>query len=279
MSKLIILTLTWNRSDLITKLKESLIPALSEIDRSWEWWIKDNASQDNTIPIIKSWGLDKIKLIAYENNLQNYAEGNNLLFDAAAPADDDYILLLNNDIIFRDSQSIPKMINIMEKDKDVGVVGARLLYTGTNLIQHCGVVISNLHKLPMHFRSGQKTDLNDKKNRLFQSITGACLLTKAEYYKNICTTNKFGVKGLNQDQVWAFDDIDACLSIKYNMGKKIVYCGETNIFHEESVSLKKKPTNKLYSKHNVQTFNKNWGSRIILDEEFYVKDNNFNLYR
>ena len=49
MNKLHILTLTWNACDKLTKLKESLLPALSNID--YTWLIKDNASIDNTVSV------------------------------------------------------------------------------------------------------------------------------------------------------------------------------------------------------------------------------------
>ena len=78
---------------------------------------------------------------------------------------------------------------------------------------------------------------------------------------------------------WAFDDVDLCLSIKYNMGKKIVYCGSTNIFHEESASLKKNQVNKLFLTHNLQHLFKKWGTRYVIDHEAYTKDSRLNLYR
>ena len=76
----------------------------------------------------------------------------NYLFNIASPADNDTIMLLNNDVIFNDTTSINSMLNIMHKDPSVGVVGARLLYTGTNKLQHAGVVfdkrLQDTHAFP-----------------------------------------------------------------------------------------------------------------------------------
>lgn len=275
MSKLHILTLTWNACDKLTALKESLMPALKGID--YTWLIKDNASKDDTVAVASTWG-DNVKVIPYKNNLQNFSAGMNYLFNEAAPADNDLVLLLNNDVIFNDTKSIHNMMNIINNDNAVGAVGARLLYTNTDKLQHAGVVFVERLATPTHFRVGEKSDNNSEKNRLFQVVTGAVLLTKAEYFKNAFTQNKSGINGMDENYHWAFDDVDLCLSIRYNMDKKIVYCGETNIFHEESASLKKNPANKLFMPHNVNYLRTKWASRYKLDRADYVKDPKHNLY-
>lgn len=270
-----IFTLTYNGVDLLKSLKESIVPALSNQD--YIWYIKDNASTDNTFEIASSWG-DKVKVIKYKDNLQNFSQGCNLLFNEASPNDKDYILLLNNDIIFNDTTSINKMINIMEKDPSIGVVGARLLYTNTNKLQHAGVVFDNRTKAPLHFRLNEDTDLDSEKNRLFQVVTGAVLLTKAEYYRN-AYTNSDGNNGMDQNYFWGFDDVDLCLSIRYNLEKKVVYCGSTNIYHEDSKSLKKIPTNRLFLPHNMRHLHSKWLNRCCFDRFIYENNKDFNLYR
>jgi len=273
---LYLLTLTWNGADKLLKLKESLMPALEGMD--YTWLIKDNASKDDTVAMASSWG-NKVKVIPYKNNLQNFSAGMNFLYHEAKPADNDLVMLLNNDVIFNDKQSIKQMTSIIEKDPKVGAVGARLLYTGTDLLQHAGVVFHNKMRTPTHFRVKDKTDKNAEKNREFQVVTGAVLVTKGEYFKEACTTNKSGINGMDENYHWAFDDVDLCLAIKYNMSKKIVYCGRTNIFHEESATLKKNPTNQLFSLHNVNYLKNKWEKRYILDEDIYTRDSKYNLYQ
>lgn len=270
-----ILTLTWNGIDKLTKLKDSLLPSLDGID--YNWLIKDNASTDNTAEIVSSWE-GNINCIAYKNNLQNFSQGTNLLFNEAAPKDNDYVLLLNNDVIFNDTTSIKKLIKLMDKDSHIGAVGARLLFTDTNKLQHAGVVFSNNTKCPAHFRLGQETDDNAFKNRLFQVVTGAVLLTKAEYFKNTCHNIKSGNDGMDENYHWGFDDVDMCLAINHNMSKKILYCGETNIYHEDSASLKKVPTNRLFLNHNLLHLHAKWEGIYCLDQYMYDKDSKFNIY-
>lgn len=273
---LYLLTLTWNACDKLTKLKESIIPALEGID--YTWIIKDNASNDDTVAVANSWG-NKVKVIPYKDNLQNFSAGMNYCFNEASPSDKDHVLLLNNDVIINDKSSIKNMVEMMNKDSSVGAVGCRLLFTGTDQLQHAGVTFENKYKMPMHFRGKEKTDGNAEKDREFQVVTGAVLLTNGEYFKNAFTANKSGIKGMDENYHWAFDDVDLCLSIKYNMNKKIVYCGKTNIFHEESASLKKLPTNKLFMGHNANYLKNKWQGRYIVDHETYRDNPNHNLYK
>jgi GT2 family glycosyltransferase len=275
-SMLYILTLTWNACDKLSKLKNSLIPALSDVD--YTWLIKDNASKDETIKVASDWG-DRTRVIPYKNNLQNFSAGMNHLFHVASPQDNDLVMLLNNDVIFNDTSSIKNMLNIINHDESVGAVGARLLYTGTDKLQHAGVVFHNQMATPTHFRVNEKTDKNAEKNREFQVVTGAVLVTKAEYFKNAWTGNKSGTNGMDENYHWAFDDVDLCLSIKYNMEKRIVYCGQTNVFHEESATLKKNPANKLFSLHNVNYLKNKWAKRYSLDQDIYTKDSKYNIYQ
>lgn len=273
---LYLLTLTWNGIDKLTKLYNSLIPALGDIP--YTWVIKDNGSKDNTVEVVRTWP-GNIKIIPYKDNNQNFAAGMNYLFAEAAPSDDDVVMLLNNDVVFNDATSIASMLCIMKEDPTVGAVGARLLYTDTDKLQHAGVVFDNKHKFPIHFRAGQVSDATAGKNRQFQVVTGAVLLTKAELYKNAFTKNKSGMVGMDENFHWAFDDVDFCLSIKYNMGKKIVYCGSTNIFHEESATLKKNPANKLFLNHNLAYLVGKWQKTYILDKDIYTNDPGYNVYR
>jgi GT2 family glycosyltransferase len=273
---LYILTLTWNACDKITTLKNSLIPALAGID--YTWLIKDNASKDETVKTASDWG-EKTRIIPYKNNLQNFSAGMNFLFHEASPQDNDMVMLLNNDVIFNDTTSISNMINVLKKDDKIGVVGARLLYTNTDRLQHAGVVFHNTIGTPTHFRLNEETDANAEKNREFQVVTGAVLLTKAEYFRNAWNKNKSGILGMDENYHWAFDDVDLCLSIKYNLNKRIVYCGKTNVFHEESASLKKNPTNKLFMNHNVNYLKNKWEKRYSLDQDIYTSDPKYNLYQ
>lgn len=264
---LYVITLNWNGKDRLSKLYPTLTKALEDVD--YKWLIKDNNSADGSIDLEKKWNNPNVIFFKYKNNLQNYSQGCNFLLNESQRKSDDLILLLNNDIEIGDEHSIKNMIDLISKDDSIGVVGAKLTYPNTKLMQHAGVIISNQYNnLPYHYRLNEKEDNAAKSNREFQAVTGALLLSKSKY-----------IDKLDEKLIWCFDDIDLCFNIKYNLNKKIVYCGQTNIYHEESASLKKNPMNKLFITHNVSYFKQKWNERYSIDHQSYLDNSNYNLYK
>lgn len=259
-----ILTLNWNGADKLSALYPTLIDNLKEIN--YQWYIKDNGSTDNSIEVIKNF--NNTQLLSIDHNRDSFSLGMNKLFQFANPQDEDIILLLNNDIVFEDDQSISNMLKLINHPK-VGVVGAKLTYPKSTLIQHTGVVFTPSHNLPSHYKAKQSVTKNELLNREFQAVTGAVWMTKAKYYKDICTTNQSNLPGLDEKYIWMYEDIDACLSIKYKQHKKVVYCGQTNISHEESASLKKNPMNQIFLMQNINYFLSKWKGIYSIDYQNY----------
>lgn len=269
-----IITLHWNKKDILSPLKKSLLNALENID--FNWYIKDNASNDGSIEELKSWNHNNIHVLYYKDNKQNYSQGMNLLFKEANPKDDDMILTLNNDVIIKNKTSIANMIELLQKP-NIGLVGAKLNYSNSNKIQHNGILFHQYNGLPYHYRAGLTEDEYDRQNRYYPIITGALSLFKAEVFRN-CFKNKSGTVGFCEDYHWAFDDCDLGMRIGCFLKQKIACCGNVNIEHEESSSLKKNPVNKLFMKHNAQLFLNNWHKYINPTlEEKYSSDKNYNL--
>jgi GT2 family glycosyltransferase len=273
-SMLHLLTLSYNGKDKLLPLYNSLF----KHNLQFIWHIKDNGSKDGTVEEFKNINNDRINIIQYPHNKDNYSYGCNFLFKEANPKDDDTILLLNNDVLFTNDINLHNMIFYFDDHKDIGVLGARLLFTNSTKIQHGGVVFPN-HRLPVHFRLNEEKDDISKLNREFQALTGAVWLTRADIYKNIWTKNKSGQAGFDEQYQWSFEDVDACLAIKYNLNKKIVYYGNTDIYHEQSASLKKNPVNKLFIDHNVKHFLSKWDKKYIIDADIYKRDIKYNLYK
>src|SRR6266705_6396638 len=224
MSKLFIFTLSWNGLSLLENLKPMLEANLDNLHNysyvDSYWYIRDNGSKDNTVKEVNDW--DRVKVFDIGHNKHNFAQGINYLFDQASPDDNDLILLLNNDIEFLDNMSLFKMIKLMTPD--VGMVGARLLYPKTNLLQHAGVIFSEQYGLmPYHYKHKMPTDIDAEKNRYFQAVTAACCLIKASEFKKYYMAEKL---------FWAFEDID--LALKIGQNKKIAYCGKVNALSGES---------------------------------------------
>lgn len=267
--KLHIYTLNWNGGEKLINLYNSLYPNTYDFDAVWH--IRDNGSKDESIDrLIRHANIIlhdrtstvKIKDYRISHNKNNFAQGMNYLFEQSTPNDDDLILLLNNDVIFKDSISLNNMYKLMLKT-GAAIVGARLLYNNTNKLQHAGVIFGERYgKMPYHYKHGEESDEASKKNRYFQAVTAAvCLIKAGEFNK---------ANGYNTFYNWAFEDID--FNLRIGLNNKIVYCGETNIYHEESASLKKNNVNKLFLNHNVKLFKELWFGKYDIDHDKYLKD-------
>jgi GT2 family glycosyltransferase len=267
-----ILTLSWNGLDKLKTLYGGVSDNCSYLPKNiqYTWHIRDNGSSDDTIKVVNGWGRNWIKTYDIGHNRHSFSAGMNFLFDKVAPADDDLILLLNNDVEFGDMESLSKMIQLMSKP-NAAVVGARLLYAGTNKIQFGGTIFSSKYgNLAWHYRAGEESDKAAEKNRYFQAVTAAVCLVKASSFKR--------VGGFDEEFMWSFEDVDLCLKI--GQTEKIAYCGETKIYHEESASLKKNPVNKMFMQHNVNHFKSKWWEngkpKYKIDHDLYLKDSGYN---
>ena len=158
----------------------------------------------------------------------NYAR---LINEAVEHVKTPYFLQLNNDVQAIESGWLEDMIGWMSI-KGVGVVGARLLYPD-EAIQHAGIVIGPYGGLADH----QFHQLPDKNvgylalphaARNVSAVTGACLLTKTEFFRDIggFDEDNFGVE---------YNDVDFCLRMN-KLGARIVYTPQATLKHLTSAS-------------------------------------------
>ena len=258
-----VLTLTWNGLDKLRRLREGLYRNLDTTGIDYTWRIRDNGSTDGTVEEVRTW--PKVEMLTINHNRDNFARGMNSL--AEMSDNGDLLLFLNNDVEFFDNESLLKMIKLQDKYK-ASVVGARLLYNKTNKLQHAGVIFGARYGgMPYHYRHQVESDSDAERDRKFQAVTAAVSLMPASIFKKI--------NGFDEKFSWAFDDIDLCL--RAGAEGPVIYCGGTNIYHEESASLKKNPVNKLFLNSNVNYFKEKWRNKYELDHERYLKDKNYNV--
>ncbi len=273
-----IFTLNWQAKQKIHELHESLQKSLEGLE--YRWFIKDNASTDGSIEEIESWQDPNVVLFKYPHNKDNYSQGMNYLLYQANPKSTDLVLTLNNDVVINDPQSIKNMIEIINNDSSVGLVGAKLNYKNTDMIQHCGVLFHPSNGLPFHYRAGQKETLYDQTDREFPVITGAVALTKMSVINECIEKDTLFKDFLNPKFNWAFEDVCFAMRVKYILNKKVVCCGRTSIFHEESASLKKNPVNKLFQNDNMRLFTDLYSKyldRTLVNT--YTKDPKYGIYK
>ena len=144
-------------------------------------------------------------------------------------AQGELILLLNDDIEVFEKSWLRKMVG-QAMQSGIGAVGARLLYAGTNKIQHAG--ITNLRVGPSHKLIACPDDVNYYfgRNRVtydMLGVTAACLLVTRQKYQEVC--------GFEESMRVAYNDVDFCFKL-YEKGYRNVLRNDAVLYHYESLS-------------------------------------------
>ncbi len=155
----------------------------------------------------------------------NYSAINNY---AASQSSGEHLLMLNNDTEVISAEWLRAMLEHSQR-RDVGVVGAQLLYPDRSL-QHAGVIIG-LGGVAGHSHLMLPTGHPGyfSRPRLIQNlsaVTFACAMTRRDVFEQL--------GGLNDKELTvAFNDIDYCLRAR-EAGYLVVYTPYASLFHRES---------------------------------------------
>ncbi len=147
----------------------------------------------------------------------------------AAAAKGEYLLFLNDDMEIVCEDWLSKMLT-SARIPYAGAVGCKLLYPGTDKIQHAG--ITNLRIGPAHklqFLSDSEDHYFGKNRGVHDMIgvTGACLLIRKSVFEE--------TGGFCEDLRVAFNDVDLCFRI-WEAGYYNIERNDTFLYHHESLS-------------------------------------------
>lgn len=168
---------------------------------------------------------EKVRLLTWEGAF-HFSAINNF---AAAQADGEYLLFLNNDAQVITPGWMETMLGICSQE-DVGAVGAKLLYPdGT--IQHAGIVIG-LCGVAGHIFSGMPAERAGYMGRAvvmqeFSAVTAACMMTKRRIFER--------VGGFDEAFAVAYNDVDYCMKLAREK-QRVVFTPDVMLYHHESSS-------------------------------------------
>jgi len=230
-----IIIVTWNSQKVLEGCVDSLF--LHVPIHSFELILVDNGSED----------LAYLKIFHKDPNVKVVFNGENLGFAKAvniglAYASGDYFLVLNPDIIFI-SNPLPRLLEELDKDKQIGVIGP-LLYNDAGLPQikdyyptfpSAGKYVV-FHSILAVFPPFQKLAMRFYHARIGSSgvhfvdqIPGAFFL----FHKNL-----FGkTPALNEAYFIWMEDVDFCLRI-HQKGLKVAVVADEKIIHIGGTSFK-----------------------------------------
>lgn len=148
---------------------------------------------------------------------------------AASHADGEYLLFMNDDMEVIQKDWLTLMLGYATQTF-VGVVGAKLLYAGTDMIQHIGVTsmeIGPSHKLvtfpdECSYYYGRNVFDQD-----VLGVTGACLMMSGDHF--------ISCGGFDESFPVAYNDVELCMRLSKS-GLTNIQCNGAVLYHYESLT-------------------------------------------
>jgi GT2 family glycosyltransferase len=244
----------FNKASLTVACLRSLAETTTNQVR-WEVIVVDNASADETPLILAELALvyPWLRVIRNEQNRGYSGASNQGARASSAPA----VLFLNNDIVAHEGWLEP-LVRTLYCEPDIAAVGSKLLFPdGT--IQHAGVMLvrpmsDNDPIQPMHIFCKSPADQPAANvRRVYQVITGACMLVKRSTFESV---------GGFDEEFWnGYEDVDLCFKFGQR-GWKCVYEPESVLTHFESQS---GPERFRKVNDNVARLHARWKGSITCD--------------
>ena len=194
-------------------------------------FLVDNASQDNSFDKLRQDYKDgkfnvPITFIQTGKNL-GFAGGNNVAIREAYNQGYQYFWMLNNDTVV-DPNALTPLVEVLEKEEKVGIVGSKIYYYGTNKIWFAGGRINTWTGVAWHIGMN-KDDIGQFENIKddVDYITGCSLFFRREIIEQIGY--------MEEDYFLYYEETD--LNIRASkMGWKIKIVPRSIVFHKVSLS-------------------------------------------
>lgn len=174
---------------------------------------------------LRSEASHSVRIISHEGQFSL----SSMINEAARMCSGEYLLLLDNDTECVSQEALTYLVGRCMR-KDVGVVGARLLFPD-DTVQHAGILMGaygSSGNLGVNLARSAKGYMN----RLIcaqnvSAVTGACQLIKREVFD--------AVGGYNERFVIDYADVDFCLRVN-KAGYRVVYDGDIEFYHYENAT-------------------------------------------
>ncbi|OGH85027.1 MAG: hypothetical protein A2294_01890 [Candidatus Magasanikbacteria bacterium RIFOXYB2_FULL_38_10] len=217
--KISIITVPWNSKEKIGQQIESVRKAATGLE--FEEIAIDNASSDGTADFIRQNFL-QVKLVANDKNV-GFAAANN---QGLKIAQGEYILFLNPDMKCEEN-SLGKLIDYMEKNRETGIVSCKLDNERGEFNPNAGprrfptvlnqlaIILKLPHFFPSLLDNYLMKDFDPEKEQEVDSVRGSFMLIRRSVLQ------KLGWAFDPRYFIW-FEDVDLCHEVK-KMGLKVMY--------------------------------------------------------
>jgi len=215
-----VVILNWNG---ISFLQSFLPQVLKSEYSNLQVIVGDNASTDESVAYLRQY-FPEVQII---QNAVNYgfAEGYNRVLKQV---DADYYVLLNSDVQVP-LNWIKPVVDLMEKDPSIAAAQPKIKsYTENSKFEYAGAAGGFLDKFGFPFCRGRIFDVIEPDTGQYDNTieifwaSGAALFVKRRCWEE--------VGGLDADFFAHMEEIDVCWRLK-NLGYKVVYCSDAEVFH------------------------------------------------
>jgi len=227
MKKLSIILVNWNTADLTKDALLSVYKETSGFD--FEVIIVDNNSGDGSVEMIKK-EFPQVILIENKDNL-GFGKANN---QALKIAQGDYLMFLNTDVVVLDG-ALNKLVNYLDQNEDVMMVGPRLLNRDLTFQHACRRMLPNPVNSFFHLFGLTKIFKNSKIVNQYkrysadpeitgptEALSGAAMMFRRQVYS--------AIGGFDETFFMYGEDLDFCKRV-LDKGWKIVYVSDAKIIH------------------------------------------------
>ncbi len=248
----------YNKREYTERCLTALVASTPDTPVSWEAIFVDNASTDGTGTWLTSLNDPRVRSLPNPEN-RGFARACN---QGSAAARGRYVLFLNNDTEPFEGWLTP-LVESIEGDSGIGVVGSKLLYPdGT--IQHAGMVVKpflpgELIRWDHLYRRCRPDAPVVSREREFLAVTGAALLIRRDLFE--------ALGGFDEGFVNGWEDVDLCLRVR-EAGKRILYQPRSVLLHHESVT----PGRFDKERPNAERFLTKWTGKVVADEPLRLRE-------
>jgi GT2 family glycosyltransferase len=214
--KLSIVIVSYNSKKNLENCIESIYKKIgSSVD--WEIVVVNN---DRNEELSKARiNLDKVKIVDHKKNV-GFGAGVNL---GVSYADGNFLLFLNPDANIV-SDEFEKVLKEFDNDKEIGIVGVRILSKKNEKQQwSAGREISFYDLIRNNLRISRSAKIwNSSEKKECDWVTGTALFIKKDFFNQL--------KGFDDDFFMYFEDMDLCKRTRA-LGKKVLFCPDYKICH------------------------------------------------
>ncbi len=215
-----VVILNWNGKKFLEKFLPSVVASLYP---NLQLIVGDNASTDDSIAFLEA-NYPQVSIIQNDQNY-GFAGGYNQVLNRVTA---DYFVLLNSDVEVPENWIRP-VVDLMQSHEGIAVAQPKLKWQGNKQqFEYAGAAGGFIDKYAYPFCKGRIFDEVELDTHQYEEVSdifwasGAAFFIKSKAWRE--------VNGLDADLFAHMEEIDLCWRLK-NLGYRIVYCPEAEVYH------------------------------------------------